>query len=85
VIEGKKITLTIDGQSIEGEIVRLLPNDVTVRITNPPFDETKGLHVPHFMMGYKKHHLQDEKGKITPRGVEKAERLLAEIYLACRE
>lgn len=85
MVEGTKITVTIDGQTIEGEIVQLLPNDITIRITTPPFEGTKGLHVPHFAMVHRPNHFADEEGQITARGVERAERLLTEIYTACRE
>jgi len=84
MIEGKKITLTVEGQVVEGEIVHLLPNDVEVRITAPYTEGAKGLHVLHFMMGYAPNRLSDEGGHITPRGVEKAESLLAEVYADCR-
>jgi len=85
MIEGKKITLTIEGHPIEGEIVRLLPNYIEVRITEPPSDGSNCLHVPHFMMGYEKHHYQDKEGRITSHGMERAEQLLTEIYLAHKE
>jgi len=84
MIHGKKITLTIEGQIVEGEIIHLLPNDIEVRITAPYADATRSLHVPHFMMGHEPNRLSDENGHITQRGVEKAEKLLAEIYEECR-
>ena len=84
MIRGKKITLTVEGQVVEGEIVHLLPNDIQVKITAPYAEGTRGLHVPHFMMGHEPNRLSDENGHITLRGIEKAEKLLAEIYEECR-
>ena len=81
MIQGRKIVLTVEGQKVEGEIVHLLPNDIRVKITAPFAGETNDLHVPHFMMGYEQNRLSDRTGQITPRGIEKAERLLAEIYI----
>ena len=79
MVEGDKITLIIEGQRVEGEIAKLLPNDITVHITAPYTEGTTGLHVPHFAM-YRQNWLQDEQGQITSRGVQKTERLLTEIY-----
>jgi hypothetical protein len=84
MICGKRITLTVEGQAVEGEIIQLLPNDIEVQITAPYTEGTRSLHVPHFMMGHEPNRLSDENGHITPRGIEKAEKLLAEIYEECR-
>ena len=84
MIHGKKITLTVKGQAVEGEIVLLLPNDIEVKITAPYTEGTRSLHIPHFMMGHEPNRLSDEDGHITRRGMEKAEKLLAEIYEECR-
>jgi hypothetical protein len=80
MVEGDKVCLVIDGQQVEGQITSLRRNDMTVRITSPHTEISTVLHVPHFAMVSKENWLCDEEGQITPRGIERAETLLKEIY-----
>jgi len=43
-----KITTTIDGITLEGEITFLSSADVRVKITSPFTNVSKGTHIPYF-------------------------------------
>ena len=85
MIDGQRITIEIQGVSVEGKIVSLLPNDITVEITVPYQGERAGMHVPHIMMGHVPDRLADAEGTITPRGIQRAEELLTEVILSCKK
>jgi tetratricopeptide (TPR) repeat protein len=77
------LQIEVDGVQVSGEIVSLYPNDISIQMTNPKAEGTKGTHVPHFQM-HRSQWLAMPEGdimeRITPRGLEVAHRLLRELY-----
>jgi len=77
------LEITVDGVKVEGFIDYLYPNDMTVVITSHEAGRRHGTHVPHFT-DYPMNRLALSDGKrtttITPRGQERAEWLLRELY-----
>ncbi len=47
-----KIKITINGQEVEGEITYRCASDITVKITKPYQDVSRGLHIPYFARPY---------------------------------
>jgi len=71
-----KIQMTIDRQKIEGEITHRSASDITVLITKPYKDVSRGLHIPYFA---RCHHSFD-----TEPVDETAKDLLKSIYYLCK-
>jgi hypothetical protein len=78
-----RLQIEVDGAQTSGTILYLYPNDISVQMTNPRAEGTKGLHVPHFRM-CRSQWLAMPEGNIverfTPRGLETAQKLLRELY-----
>jgi len=71
-----KIQTTIDGQKVEGEITYRCASDITVKITKPYQDVSRGLHIPYFGRPYAC--FDSDYGDKT------AKDLLESIYRICR-
>jgi hypothetical protein len=87
-IENIPLRLNVGGVEVVGTIVRLLPNDLDVRIDDGT-GRVKALHAPYFQMEYgnrnpdRWHYARaDESGtrSITTHGRQTANRLLAALY-----
>jgi hypothetical protein len=74
------IRTVVDGVEVEGEIVSLHKNDISVVITSPVTGLGTGLHVPHFAMDQQNWLATSDGGPLTERGQRKAEELLRELY-----
>jgi hypothetical protein len=70
-----KIQTTIDGQIVEGEITHRSARDISVKITHPYQDVSRGLHIPYFARPYKSFDAEP--------GDEVAKDLLENIYHLC--
>jgi hypothetical protein len=82
-LRGIPLEITVDGVTVSGFIDFLWVNDLTVVITSHGPGRRNGTHVPHFAM-YPMNYLASYEGKrttaITPRGQQRAESLLRELY-----
>ena len=43
-----KIKITINGQEVEGQVTHRCASDITVKITKPYQNVSRGLHIPYF-------------------------------------
>ena len=77
------VTTSVQAVPVRGEILWLYPYDIEVEITEPYSGFRTGLHVPLFAMA-RVNWLATFDGRITteitPRGRERAERLLQDLY-----
>jgi hypothetical protein len=73
------IRTVVDGVAVTGEIVRAVPNDMSVLILTPYSGFGTGLHVPWMMAGLRRFWLTTDDG-ISKRGLAKAADLLKELY-----
>lgn len=71
-----KIQTTIDGQEVEGEITYRCASDITVKITKPYQDVSRGLHIPYFGRPYAS--FDSDYGDKT------AKYLLESVYRICK-
>jgi hypothetical protein len=87
-IENVPFRITTGSVTVNGFIVRLFRNDITVSIDDGT-GRTKGLHAPYFQMGHRHRNPQryhyavaDDSGAltITEHGWHIANRLLAALY-----
>ncbi len=82
-LRGIPLQISVEGVAVTGFIDYLFVNDLTVVITSHGAGRRKGTHVPHFAM-YKVNWLAESAGNrttaITPRGQQRAEALLRELY-----
>jgi hypothetical protein len=79
-MRGKAITSKVDGQVIEGEIVFLRFNDITVEITSPFSRMSMSAHIPGLALPLFQY---ERGGHLTEQGLAMATRLLADLYDAC--
>ena len=70
-----KIQIKIDGQKVEGEITYRCASEITVKITKPYQDVSRGLHIPYFA---RLHATFD-----SDFGDKTAKNLLGSIYRIC--
>jgi len=70
-----KIHTKIDGQQVEGEITHRSASDISVKITHPHQDVSRGLHIPYFARPYAS--FDSDYGDKT------AKDLLKSIYRIC--
>lgn len=82
-LRGIPLEIVVDGVAVTGIIDFLWPNDLSVVITSHGPGRRNGTHVPHFAM-YPVNWLAQYEGRrtiaITPRGQQRAESLLRELY-----
>ncbi|MEJ2727374.1 MAG: hypothetical protein P8185_02495 [Deltaproteobacteria bacterium] len=71
-----KIQITIDGQKVEGEITYRCASDISVKITKPYQDVSRGLHIPYFARPHAS--FDSDLGDKTARD------LLKSIYHLCK-
>ena len=70
-----KIQTMIDGQKVEGEITFRSESDISVKITKPYQDVSRGLHIPYFA--------RSQKSFDSDYGDKTAKDLLENIYYLC--
>jgi hypothetical protein len=70
-----KIQITVDGQKVEGEITYRCASDITVKITKPYQDVSRGLHIPYFASSHSR--FDSDFGDKAAKG------LLENIYHLC--
>jgi hypothetical protein len=82
-LRGIPLEISVEGVTVTGTIESLYINDLTVVITSHGAGRRNGTHVPSFAM-YKVNWLAEYEGHettaITPRGQQRAESLLRELY-----
>ncbi len=82
-LRGIPLEIVVDGVAVTGIIDFLWPNGLSVVITSHGPGRRNGTHVPHFAM-YPMNRLAKFEGRqttaITPRGQQRAEALLRELY-----
>jgi hypothetical protein len=82
------IRVQVGAQVVEGKFLHLERRDMEIEITAPFRGASRGLHfmivpVADFSTRFADHFYVKD-GRLSPRGKAEAERLLREIYEACR-